>query len=161
MRSPHLSGKLEHSRNAGSLAILGEVTDKLQTLATLQQQDLPRKQQGQEVTRSSLSASPSKPHLTTDIFGNALSAWVKPEEASPRALCAYARSLGVFSSTMLNPLKIICSTTMGGNIASATSEEGEIAPNIKPTAELEREWTTFMSMKARNLLRFLWKPTIG
>lgn len=42
------------------------------------------------------------------------------------------RHFGVFSSAMLNPLKMMVSTVMGGKRASAMSEDGEAAPSSSP-----------------------------
>jgi len=63
-------------------------------------------------------------------------------------------SRGVASGEMLKPLKMIISTSSGGNIASAASVEGAVAPRKRPRPPEAKPSSTRVSRKARNLSGF-------
>eukprot|EP00965_Chrysotila_dentata_P225661 6194907-Pleurochrysis_carterae.AAC.2 len=76
-------------------------------------------------------------------------------------LGTHLSSLGVEASAMLKPLKMIISTSTGGNSASATSVEGAAAPKKRPRPPAARPSRQRVPQKAPNALSERRKLTKG
>ena len=70
-------------------------------------------------------------------------------------------ALGVDSSEMLKPLKMIISTTIGGNMASAASVDGAAAPSSRPSAAAASELSVVSARKLAKRSGERCSPTSG